>query len=108
VLVRRVKAGRRNPADLPGACSGGGVAGTGSIEAIARGKIERPHASKPEVLGTRHFNTAQSLAHPACRGVRSSSAAALANASFPVTQLEITSTRCNSFWLNANVSCLIG
>ncbi len=42
------------------------------------------------------------------RSLRPRSPAALAHANSPFTHLEITATRCSSFWLNANVSLFIG
>ena len=43
-----------------------------------------------------------------CRTLKQRSSAALAHAMSPLMHALITLTRCSSFWLNVNVSCLMG
>jgi len=61
---------------------------------------------RPCIQGARR--RAASLVASRWRTLRHRSPAALAHANSPFTHLEITATRCSSFWLNANVPLFIG
>lgn len=101
---------------IQGAAELGGLAAAGQL-LFQRPVISRTRWGRRRWLGRPRLACARAASPPCrnrdlsrltCRGVRSSSAAALAHARSPFTHDEITATRCNSFWLKRKVSLFIG